>query len=257
MRDLASFAVVVLGFFCVSQSAFADCRHKRQLANEIELDGAVAIEVLATSGWLKIKGIDGADRIVGRGEACSDDKDRVGEIELVMQRVGDRIEVIAAVPFKDERDEWRIGGLNLELTVPDSVPLVVSDSSGDLSIRSVASLELTDSSGDVDLREIAGDVVVARDSSGDLDIRDSGDITIRIDSSGDIFVGNAASLTINEDTSGNIRIRDIRGNVVIGSDTSGSISASGIGGNFTVEKDSSGEIKTSNVAGEVNIPAQH
>jgi len=254
MRDLLWFAVVAMVLLCMSQPASADCRHKRQLANEIELDGAVAIEVLATSGWLKVEGVEGADRISARGEACSDDKDRVGEIEILMQRVGDRIQVIAAVPFEDERDEWRIGGLNLELRVPDSVPLTVSDSSGDLSIRSVSSLELTDSSGDINLEDIAGDVVVARDSSGDLDIRDAGDITIRIDSSGDIFVEDAASLTIDEDTSGNIRIRDIRGNVVIGRDTSGSINASGVGGNFGVAYDSSGEISVRNVAGEISIP---
>jgi len=236
MRDLLWFAVVAMGLLCMSQPASADCRHKRQLANEMELDGAVAIEVLATSGWLKVEGVEGADRISARGEACSDDKDRVGEIEILMQRVGDRIQIIAAVPFEDERDEWRIGGLNLELRVPDSVPLTVSDSSGDLSIRSVSSLELTDSSGDINLEDIAGDVVVARDSSGD------------------IFVEDAASLTIDEDTSGNIRIRDIRGNVVIGRDTSGSINASGVGGNFSVAYDSSGEISVRNVAGEISIP---
>ena len=234
--------------------AEADCN---QLSERISVGDASSIEVLGTSGSLRITGYAGTDEVVAQGEACTDEDDRLAEIQILTERVGDRIRIIAAVPFEDEREEWRIGHLDLEVEVPDSLPLVVSDSSGDLRIRSVSSLQLTDSSGDVEIENVPGEVVVVVDSSGDLEIRDVGRVTIRIDTSGDIFVGKAESVSIGEDTSGDIEIRDVRGDVTIGNDTSGSISARNVGGNFEVTNDSSGDIHAQEIAGETRIPEQY
>ena len=255
MRDLFPITIGTLTLVLAAMSpAAANCKYSDKLSNEISVDGAKFVEVFATSGSLRVKGHSGSDDIVGVGKACTDDEDRLHEIEIVMERIGDHIQVIAAVPFEDDREEWRIGSLNLELDIPDSLPLVLSDSSGDLRVQSVKSLELTDSSGDIDVEDVAGEVLVHKDSSGDMDIRDSGDVTIRIDSSGDIVIENVESVLIGEDTSGDIRIRDVRGNVNIGNDTSGSITARNVGGNFVVNNDSSGEIHAQNIDGEVNIP---
>ncbi len=255
MMKLTYSSLCFVVFFAAGAEAGDWCRHAKQLSADLDLRGVDRIEVLAVSGDLSITGASRQDRVSATGRACVsyEYRDRLDEIAIVEEREGSLLRIIAKVPFRSDKEDWRIGGLDLDLKVPDSLPLVVSDSSGDLKIDNVRSLELTDSSGDIRLSNIYGPTLIDRDSSGDIDIRDAGDITIRIDSSGDIDVRRARSLSIGTDSSGSIVAREIQGDVVVDTDTSGDVRVSDIGGDFTVGRDTSGDVRHERVAGRVRI----
>ena len=255
MRALSGLSLCLISLSALPAAAGDWCSHSRDLSAEMDLRGVDRIEVLAVSGDLDIRGAAGLNRVSATGRACVDRKnrDRLDEIEIREERDGSLLRIIAHVPYRDD-DDWRIGGLDLTLEVPATLPMTVSDSSGDLAIGNVASLELTDSSGDIDLTDIPGGVFIARDSSGDIDMRDVGDVRIDIDSSGDIDVRRAASLMVGTDTSGSIEASDILGDVTVGTDTSGDVRVADVGGNFTVEQDTSGDIRHRRVAGTVSTP---
>ncbi len=231
------------------------CERSRELAREMSLDGVQRIEVVAVSVDLIVRGKPGLSRVQASGEACvrREDADRIDEIEIVEEREGGTLRVIAEVPYIKGED-WRIGGLDLDVIVPSELPVSVTDTSGDMEVQDVYSLELTDSSGDVTIRDVATSVHIDQDSSGDLDIRDVGDLSIDADSSGDIEILRAATVNIGKDSSGGIYVRDVAGDLRIGRDSSGSIDVVNIGGNFTVERDTSGGIEYEDVLGEVRIP---
>lgn len=235
------------------------CQHSRQLEAEIDLRGIDRIEVLAVSGDLSITGSTAAEGVTAKGRACVDKRyrDRLSEFRIVEERSGSTLRVIAFVPYRSESDDWRVGGLDLTLTVPHDLPLSVTDSSGDIDIQSIHSLVLSDSSGDIRLDAIKGDILIERDSSGDIDVRNSGAVNIAVDSSGDIDVRRAASLVIGKDSSGSINAKEIEGDVRIGADSSGEIVVSNVGGDFTVERDGSGGIRHRRVAGRVLVPVEY
>ncbi len=250
----------ILGLLAISLllpvAAYADwCAHSKDLAAEMSLDGVDAIEVLAVSGDLEITGSSNTRRVRATGRACTgaEGRDRIDEIAIREERVGGTLRIIADVPFIEDED-WRIGGLDLELDLPDNLPVRVTDTSGDIEIEDVYSVQLTDSSGDVTMRGVLASVHIERDSSGDLDIRDVGDVTIDVDSSGDIDVVRAGSVMIGKDSSGAIRVRDIVGDMKVGRDSSGPIEAVNVSGDFIVERDTSGGIRHRQVGGAVRIP---
>ncbi|MEM9057781.1 MAG: DUF4097 family beta strand repeat-containing protein [Pseudomonadota bacterium] len=249
---------------CLSLASFAaqaydGCRFSRDIDVTMDLGGVASIEVLAVSGDLRIEGVSGANAVSASGEACVERqyRDRLDEFRIVEERDGPVLRIIAYVPYRSDDEDWRVGGLNLSLEVPDTLPLSVADSSGDIQIDGIDSLVLNDTSGDINLYDIRGNVLIERDSSGDINIRRTGAVEIRVDSSGDIDVVDAASLNVGKDSSGSIDARTIAGDVRVGQDSSGSIVVSDVGGSFTVEHDSSGGIRHRQVAGDVSIPREY
>lgn len=253
MKKPLTFLALTIVFPTFAEAGW--CHHSQKLAEEFALDGVRQIEVIAVSGDLEIAGRGGLRRVRAGGVACVQRQyeDRLDEIEIAGERVGDTLRIVAEVPFGDD-GEGRIGGLDLVLDVPDNVPLRVTDTSGHLRIEDVAALELTDSSGNIRIERVAGSVHIDRDSSGDIDIRDSGEVVIDSDSSGDIDIVRSASVTIGRDSSGSIRARDVRGDVTIGRDSSGSIEVADVAGSFSVDQDTSGGIRYRGVGGAVRVP---
>jgi len=248
-------ALVVLALAFVTQTAWA-CRHQAPRHATIAVQDIEIIEIAATSGDLRIQGKEGLSEITVEGIACAQDEDQLPHIKISSQRINERLRIIAEVPYEEDQD-WRVGHLDLTVSVPTTLPVELSDSSGGIQIDDIASLTLTDTSGDVDLRRVAGQVLILRDSSGDIRVRDVGPVVIQVDSSGEIDVQHAESVVVELDTSGDIEISDVLQDVSIGSDSSGAIAVKRIGGDFSVANDSSGGIQHSEVAGEVRLPPQH
>lgn len=244
------YAVAVVCFLAsASVQAWDDCRHEAPRALAQDLDGVRVVEIWALAGSLEVRGTARAD-LSAEGRACTSDAARLPEVGLTSRRLDDVLQIRVEMPDGD----YGYAVLDLEVELPEELPVRVSDSSGDLEIRGVASLELTDSSGDVEISDVAGEVTVLRDSSGDMEIRRVGPVTIEVDSSGNVDIESAASVVVRTDTSGDLRFRDIRGDVAVGTDSSGDIVARGVGGRFTVDADTSGEIRTRDVVGEVRLP---
>jgi hypothetical protein len=140
--------------------------------------------------------------------------------DITMRQLPDRLQVPVELPdITGETDtEWEgeLAIMDLWGSLPDSVAVIVHDSSGGIKLDNLASLELSDSSGDIEIDQVAGPVLIPRDSSGDIDMRGVGAVTIQVDSSGEIFIDGADSVTIANDTSGDITLRRVSGNVLIG-----------------------------------------
>jgi len=180
--------------------------------------------------------------------------------DLVLRRLDDRLQVFVEMPdiSGETESRWRneYAVMDVRVELPDTVAVIVHDSSGGMILRNLAQVEVIDSSGDIEIDQVAGPVLIPQDSSGDIDIRGVGEVTIQIDSSGEIYVEDADAVTIANDTSGGITLRRIQGDVLIGNDASGGISVESVGGSFIVENDTSGGIRYREVAGQVSIPEQ-
>lgn len=258
MPHSAAIRPLVLGLLVLcAPVALGDynCAAKRSLSKEMDVSDVAQIEILAVAGELDVIGEPARGRVVAEGRACTQLRfePQLKDIDIIEERDGNTLRIVASVPRRNGRDSL-IGALNMTIRVPDNLPINIVDTSGDIEVRGTGSITLRDSSGDVRLRDIQGDVVIGRDSSGDLLIRNAGNVRIDIDSSGDLVVREALSLTIGKDSSGDIRAVQIAGDVRVGKDSSGDITAVDVGGNLEVISDSSGDIISRNVAGSVTIP---
>ncbi len=256
-RPLAAafLSLAALGLFSTSAHADwwgDDCREERRLSREVDLGGIQTVAIEAGAGSLEVSGRAGLGEARLVGFACARTAELVDEVRLRVSRRGDTLVIETVLP-KSRDSQSR---LDLEVELPKYLALRIRDSSGSLEVNDVASLELTDSSGSITVSRVPGEVYIVADSSGSIDLSDTGDVRIDRDSSGSIDVTRAASLHIEYDSSGSISASDVLGDVYIGSDSSGSIDVSDVGGNFTVGRDTSGGVRHHNVAGVVQVHGQ-
>ena len=250
-----------------------ECPHREARNLDLAAGGIRTLEVRARAGELTIRGAAG-ESIAVRGEACAGSAAELADIRLVQSRRGDVLTLAVEMPESTSwSDEDAPRTLDLALSVPARLALVVADSSGDAEVRGVASLSLVDSSGELEIEAIAGPVDVT-DSSGGIEVRDVGALRIGADSSGDIAARNVrgpveievdssgeitledveGDAVVEKDSSGEISFERIRGSARVGRDSSGGIVADGIGGDFVVRHDGSGGIRHEGVAGRVDVP---
>ncbi len=234
-----------------------NCAFEEEIEVTLELSNTQLLEVLAGAGDLEIRGQSGGTLAVATGRVCASRAEWLAEAEIVTE---EGPEATIAVSLPDVDSGWSISGnryvyMDLVVEVPDTVPLKVQDSSGDLRIVGTASVNVRDSSGDIELEDVKGDIVL-NDSSGDIDLLDiSGNVTVVQDSSGDVYGRDILGMVLVErDSSGDIRFEDVRDDFVVERDSSGDIVARSVGGDFRVLRDSSGGISHRNVSGAVDIP---
>lgn len=242
--------------FPLSLQAF-DCEYSKVIDQTLDLAASDELSIMAGAGDLRVNGIAGTRNAVIKGKVCSSKQEWLADSHVVTTE-GLKAQILVELP--DHQDGWSLMGqnylyLDLELEVPDHLPLDVKDSSGDIDIAGVGALAVRDSSGDIDIEDTSGPVTV-EDSSGDIELNDiRGQVTIQSDSSGDIRGSDIhGTVLVVSDSSGDISFRDIDENFIVERDSSGDISANRVGGDFRVERDSSGEIDARNVSGKVDIP---
>lgn len=249
---------LLLGVCLVATSLQAwDCKFEKNIEQTLDLGSSEALLILAAAGELEVTGVKDSEVASIKGRICVSKEEWLDESRVETQG-GSQAEIIVELPDTD--GGWSLTGqryayLDLELEVPDDIPLNIKDSSGDIEITGTGELNLQDSSGDIEIEDIKGAVTLS-DSSGDIVLRDiEGDVTIESDSSGDIRGKDVEGVVlVKRDSSGNIRFSDVGGDFIVERDSSGDITANTVGGDFKVFKDGSGEINASNVSGEVTIP---
>lgn len=250
---------VLLAVLVTGSAQAWDCKYEREIDATLVLDGSEQLSVLAGAGDLEITGQAGLGAARVRGKVCASEEEWMAEAAILTEG-GRNAEIAVSLPDTD--GGWSFMGsryvyIDLRIEVPDSMPLDIQDSSGDVKIAGTASIAIRDSSGDVDIENVNGGVVL-EDSSGDINLQDiGGDVTVRHDSSGDIY-GRAieGSVLVEKDSSGDIRFRDVRDDFVVERDSSGDIVAETVGGDFRVLRDGSGDISPRDVSGEVAIPGK-
>jgi DUF4097 and DUF4098 domain-containing protein YvlB len=253
-----------------------ECEHSAERKGQLEAAGAKQIEIKARAGSLRITGEKGGN-VVASGMACASSEQVLQGIQLQTRREGDNLFVEVVMPDREtmEGGGWfgsSYASLDLTVRLPDNVPIVVTDSSGDAEISQVASAEVTDSSGDLRIRDVPGNLRV-RDSSGEINLRNiggnlelqdssgdvrvsdvSGSVEVAVDSSGDLDIERVKrDVVIQQDSSGTIMIADVDGSVRIDHDGSGDVDVRRVKGKFTLGSKGSGDVRESEIGGGVDI----
>lgn len=273
-------AVTTLSVLLSAGSAFAgglfdddDCRHTAPRKGASPAAGVSRVVIHADSGSLKVDGTPGATQIAASGTACSSDEDFLDRMTLTMRRSGSDLHITTDIPEKTVIFGFFSARLDLAVTLPAGLPVVIEDDSGWIKLANTGTTTIDDDSGAIEVANIRGDLTI-HDDSGSIEINgvtgnvivedDSGELTVKNvggnveieDDSGAITVATVqGSLRIREDDSGSIVVQNVKRDVVIDDDGSGSIDVADIGGGFTVgQKTGGGGIDYVRVAGRVRVP---
>jgi len=269
-RAASAFLLILLTAGCL-RLAGEECAVTSPRDGAIAVGDARRVRVVALAGSLRIEGRTALAEVVAKGTACAATERRLEEVELLVERRGGEVVVEVRIPKRLGRGA--AAALDLEVELPDSLPLEVSDTSGPVEIRNVASLRLDDGSGDLWIERVAGDVHVfdgsgslevadvggnvrVEDGSGDMEIRRVGRDVVIEDGSGGIVVAEVVGdVTVDEDGSGDIEVSQVGGSFMVRDDGSGSILAADVTGDFTVEHKGSGAVRHERIGGRVSVPA--
>ena len=250
-----------------------DCQHKAPRRAVTPAAGISRVVIHSDAGSLKVEGTQGATQIVAAGTACTSDEDFLSRMTLTLHKSGSDLHITTDIPDRVVLFGFFSAQLDLGVTLPAGLPVVIDDDSGWIKISNTGNTTIDDDSGAIEARNIHGNLTI-HDDSGAIDVDgvagnvavedDSGELTVRNvkgnveieDDSGAITVSRVeGSLRIRTDDSGAITAHNVKHDVTIDEDGSGSIDVADIGGNFTVgQKDSSGPIEYARVAGKVRIP---
>lgn len=278
MNTLAAqcLGLALLGAICAPAHAEQPCKFSSDRA--ANFTGTIKkVIISAREGSLKVTG--GTGGVIAKGRACAANEDMLGNITLESRREGDVVYLTVAISSGGVKNMFsfhRYAALDLQITVPKTAQLNITDTSGDIELSDVGPAVIVDDSGDQLLKNINGNLDVTdesgelrvvsvvgnvrvEDDSGSVDIEDvRGDVKITFDNSGGIAVAKVTGdVEVVEDASGDITIREVDGDVIIGRDGSGDITVSEVSGKLTVKSDNSGEILHDRVRGSVRIPAKY
>jgi hypothetical protein len=248
-----------------------DCRYTAARRVNTPASGVTKVVIHADSGSLKVDGASGVTQIVAAGTACTSDDDFIDRMTLTMRKSGSELHIDANIPDKTIIFGFFSARLDLAVTLPAGLPVVIDDDSGWIKVSNTGPTTIDDDSGSIEAKNIRGPLTI-NDDSGSIEIDtvagnvkiedDSGEITVKNvagsveieDDSGAITVAHVDSLHIRDDDSGSITASNVRRDVLIDNDSSGSIEVVDVGGNFTVHRKGSGHIDHARVAGRVTIP---
>jgi hypothetical protein len=231
-RAVLAASVILLSSGCVVVEGL-ECRHREAREAVLPAAGLRRVEIDALAGSLSVQGAEDATEIRVDGDACSRRRRDLESVALETRLDGDRAIVEAVIPGPASRRGAR---LDLTLTVPSGLAVVVNDSSGSVEIADVAAVTIDDSSGSIRLDRIAGGATVS-DGSGSVEIHDVGGEVRIDDDSGDVVVVGAGKVTVDDDGSGDLEISSVAGDVAIHDDGSGEVEVTTVGGDLLVEDD--------------------
>ena len=220
-------ALLIMLASTLAQAAWDDYVETREL--RLDAGGVSVLEIEAGAGSLTVTGDPNADEIIVDATITvpeSDEDQAKSRIEkrlvLNLEQAGDTARLEGY--FESGMFGW---GQNttvaLAVTVPQSLGLIVDDSSGSVEVVAVG--------GDVRIEDGSGGIRLT-DSGGNVDIEDgSGGITIdgvmgdvRIDDgSGSMTIQRVAGSVHIEDGSGSIRVVDVQQDLIVEEGGSGSV----------------------------------
>lgn len=241
--------------FTISATCAVDYEEIKAL--DLSASGLDQLSADVGAGFLKIRGVEGLDRIEVEAEfiikKASDAKARDfirDKLVFSLEKKGTK--AVLTAKQKSLRGIFNSINyvINLTVKVPRTFNLRIDDGSGSMTVEEIGgNVWIDDGSGEILLRNIDGSVEMD-DGSGDVELHSiGGDITID-DGSGTVeIIGSQGSVEV-DDGSGSIHIRDCRGDVTI-YDGSGSITISGIERDVHIKSDGSGSVNISDVRGEV------
>jgi len=189
--------VAAIALLALPLTAFAwdGCKVSAERKGGIDTTGAERVEIIARAGDLTVRPASGS-ALGAAGRACASHQKFLDQTQLHVERAGNAIQVRVRTPEDMSGIGVFYAYLDLQVVVPEGLPVEITDSSGDVSVDGVRVARITDSSGDMIIERITGDVTIDRDSSGDVFVADVG--------------GNVELIA---DGSGLVRVTDVKGTV--------------------------------------------
>ena len=259
--------------------AFADhhCAFSAQRSIDVDPAGLAALRFELASSDLQVEGVPGLARIEVRGRACASQQDWLGELNIIQERVGNKV-VVKPTP-RISHTSWlgdNYAYIDFTVRVPVATALEVDTHSGDADIAHVASLDFSSHSGDLKLESVTGPASI-QVNSGDVTASDIGSLLIRGSGSGDVTASNVrgdvkvghvgsgdlhfaevrGGVSVDSVGSGDVSVDDVGTDVMVGSIGSGDIDARSVKGNLIVKAAGSGVIHHHGVGGQIDVPARH
>lgn len=232
----------------------ASCSHEAERRVALALDGASGLRLVAGSGSLRVRGVEGSGEIRAVGRACATRAEDLEHLRLELERRGDRLELVTRGP-RSSRD-GETARIDLEVELPLGLTTEIEDGSGAMDVSGTGPLRVHDGSGGIVVRSVLGEVTVDDGSGGILVADVDGDVGLD-DGSGELEVRGVTGSVRLRDGSGSVDVRDVSGGVTVERDGSGSIDVARVGGDLSVLADGSGSVRHRGVEGRVDVPRRH
>ena len=170
-------SIIVLAMFAASLTHAAWNGYTEDRTLELGTDGVSRLEIEAGAGALVVTGASDSDRILVTATINVPDQDDEDALEIIEKRLKLSLEEKdgeARLEAYFENSGWSWGdspSVDVEVSVPHGLELVVDDSSGSLEVTdSQSSVEIDDGSGSI--RVAGATSVVIDDGSGSITVTD-------------------------------------------------------------------------------------
>ena len=220
-------ALLIMLASTLAQAAWNDYVENREL--RLDASGVSAIEIEAGAGSLTVTGDPNASEIVVDATITvseSDEDEAQSRIEkrlvLTLEREGDMARLDGY--FESGMFGWdQNAAVALDVTLPQSLGLIVDDSSGSVEVTAVGGdVSIEDGSGGIRLTDSGGHVNID-DGSGSINIAGvRGDVRVD-DGSGSMTIERVAGSVFIDDGSGSIRVIDVQQDLIVEDAGSGGV----------------------------------
>jgi hypothetical protein len=259
MKSQHFFIVVLVLIVGMAVSGYTH-QVEKPLTLKQEAGGLKVFAIECGSGYLKIKGVEGLNRIEVNATLVVKgiDEDEIEEfkseyVELSLEKRGEKAVLLSKIKSNFSRAnlfKHKEACINLDLRIPKNLELDIEDGSGSIEISAVdGGIELQDGSGSISLQDIGGSVSI-KDGSGSTAAENIGGNFKINDGSGSIKVRKVGGDVSVDDSSGTIGIYDVKGSVEV-EDGSGGIFIDGVEKDVWIKSAGSGSLSIRNVNGKV------
>ncbi len=255
-----SILLILLAFLIAFATTVTDAAtYDKENRLTLSAAGITTFEADCGAGFLKIKGVEGLDKIevdaklvvkgIDQDEIDDFMKDRV---TLTLKKRGSKAVLTSKVESGGFSSLFGSKHARIDLTVrvPKKMALDIDDGSGSIVIAGIdGALNLDDGSGGIEMEDIAGNVEID-DGSGSIIVENIGGSLEIEDGSGSIKVVKVAGDVSLDDSSGSISVYEVKGSVVV-DDGSGGILIDGVDKDVNIKRAGSGGVTIRNVKGKV------
>jgi hypothetical protein len=249
--------LLLLPLLLVPLTAAADeCRYSAPRNLHEDLAGIRGVQIELHSHDMHLTGSGSASAFELNGRACASSQSALDNLQVTSHREGDQliVDVGDSHTFNVQVFGISYEYLDLQVSLPSSMPVTVTAGSGDAYIANLSHLDAQTGSGDLHISHITGPVSVTA-GSGDIEVSDIGSLQAGSVGSGDLKARTVhGDVRIGSVGSGDVVLDRVEGGVNVGTLGSGDLSVDNVRGDLTVGAKGSGDVSHNNIGGRVSVP---